>query len=78
MILTCIEEGRNGHTANQVFEEEALPSDENGYEGCQGIMEGQIANLKDESTSINFIRNVATVIRVTGYSNGIYVGFKLR
>lgn len=47
-ILTCIEEGRNGHTANQVFQEEALSGNENGYEGCQRIMEGQIANLKNE------------------------------
>lgn len=48
MILTCVEERRNGHTANQVFQEEALPRDENGYEGCQGIVERQIAHLRNE------------------------------
>ncbi len=48
MNLTCVEEGRNGHTANQVLQEQALSSNENGYKCRQGIMEGQVANLKDE------------------------------
>lgn len=37
--LTSIEERGDGSTANQVLQQQALPGNENGNKGGQGIME---------------------------------------
>lgn len=43
--LTCVEEGGDGHAANQVLQEEALSGDEDGHKGRQRVVEGKVAYL---------------------------------
>lgn len=46
--LTSVEEGRDGYAADQVLQEKTLTGNEDGYEGGQGVMEGEIADLRQK------------------------------
>lgn len=44
--LTCVEEGGDGHAADQVLQQQALSSDQDGHKGRQRVVEGQVTHLK--------------------------------
>lgn len=44
--LTCVEEGGDGHAADQVLQQQALSGDQDGHKGRQRVVEGQVAHLK--------------------------------
>lgn len=43
--FTSIKERRDGCTANQVLQEQTLPSDEDGNKSSQGVMKRQVTDL---------------------------------
>lgn len=46
--LTSVEEGGDGYATDQVLQKKTLAGDEDGYEGGQRVMEGEIADLRQK------------------------------